>query len=141
MKTSSLLASLSVAVLGVGSAQAATLTFTIENKTTVTITNTYLNSCSVVIPTLSSVAANGISSVYQTDCGNNTALAFDYSNGTKTCGFNLSSLYTPPNPILGTSGYWTPRGTGTSKKGNAVCKATLVSLGSNGNYGWALSIQ
>ncbi|ADO75475.1 hypothetical protein [Stigmatella aurantiaca] len=141
MKTSSLLASLSVAVLGVGSAQAATLTFTIENKTTSTITSTFPNACSSVIPALSSVAANGISPVHQTDCGNNTAVAFDYTNGTKTCGFNLSSIYTPPNPLLGTSGYWTPKGTGTSKKGSAVCKATLISLGSNGSYGWALSIQ
>ncbi|SET80546.1 hypothetical protein [Stigmatella erecta] len=141
MKTSSLLASLSVALLGVGSAQAATVTFTIENKTTATITTTLPNACASVIPALASVPANSISSVHQTDCGNNTAVAFDYTNGTKTCGFNLSSLYTPPNPLLGTSGYWTPRGTGTSKKGSAICKATLVSLGSNGNYGWALSIQ
>jgi hypothetical protein len=141
MKTSSLLASLSVAVLGVGSAQAATLTFTLQNKTTATVTNSYTNSCSVIIPALGSVAANGLSPVHQIDCGNNTALAFEYSNGTKACRFNLSSIYTPPNPLLGTSGYWTPSATGTSKSGSAVCKATLTSFGTNGNYTWSLSIQ
>ncbi|QAT85433.1 hypothetical protein EJ065_3873 [Corallococcus coralloides] len=54
----------------------------------------------------------------------------------------MSSIWTPPNPILGTSGYWTPAGSATSKGSTtATCKTTLVGLGSNGNYTWALSMQ
>jgi hypothetical protein len=143
MKNITLIASLSVAALSMGSAQAATLTFTVQNKiTTGPITNSYLNSCGLVIPSLGPVAANATSVVHQTDCGNNTAIAFKYTKDSKTCSFNLSSLYTPPNPILGTSGYWTPKGTGTSQgTTSAICKATLTSIGTNGNYSWALSME
>ncbi|ATB39816.1 hypothetical protein CYFUS_005264 [Cystobacter fuscus] len=143
MKSSTLFAAISVAALGMGSAQAATLTFTVQNKiTTGAITNTYQNTCGTIIPSLGPVAANGISVTHQTDCGTSTALVFEYTNGNKVCRFNLSTIYTPPNPILGTSGYWTPSGSGTSRGStSATCKATLTSLGSNGNYSWALSMQ
>ncbi|RYZ43481.1 MAG: hypothetical protein EOO71_03215 [Myxococcaceae bacterium] len=143
MKSSMLFASLSVAVLGVGSAQAATLSFTIQNKiTTSAITNSYLNTCSTVIPGLGSVPANSTSVTHQVDCGNNSALAFRYTSGTKTCAFNLSTIWTPPNPILGTSGYWTPNGTATSQGSTtATCKATLTGIGSSGSYTWSVSMQ
>jgi hypothetical protein len=143
MKNFTLVASLSMAALGMGSAQAATLTFTVQNKiTTSAISNTYLNSCAAIIPSLGPVAANSTSVVYQTSCGTTTAAHFDYSNGSKTCRFSISSIYTPPNPLTGASEYWTPSGTGTSRGGtSAICKATLTSIGSNGNYTWALSIQ
>ncbi|NMO20379.1 hypothetical protein HPC49_41510 [Pyxidicoccus fallax] len=143
MKNIKLLAALSVAALGMGSAQAATITFTIQNQiTTGSISPLRLNTCGAIIPSLGSVPPNSISVAHQTNCGNNTAVAFDYSDGIKTCSFNLSSLYTPPNPILGTSGYWTPKGTGTQRgTTSATCKATLTSIGTNGNYSWALSIQ
>jgi hypothetical protein len=143
MKTITLFAALSVSALGMGSAQAATLTFTIQNKiTTGAITNTYLNTCGALIPGLGPVEANATSVMHQTDCGTSTAFTFEYTNGSKTCRYTLSSIYTPPNPILGTSAYWTPRATVTSKGGtSATCKATLTSLGSNGNYTWAVSMQ
>ncbi len=143
MKNITLVTALSVAVLGMGSARAATITFTIQNKiTTGPITNTYQNTCGVIIPSLGPVPANSISSAHQTNCGNNTAVAFRYANGTKTCAFTLSSIYTPPNPILGTSEYWTPSGTGASQGSTAAtCKATLTSIGSNGNYSWTVSMQ
>ncbi|WP_163994965.1 hypothetical protein [Pyxidicoccus caerfyrddinensis] len=143
MKNFKLAAALSAAALGMGSAQAATITFTIQNKiTTSAITNSYQNTCGTIIPSLGPVPANSVSTPHQTDCGNNTALAFRYTSGTKTCSFNLSSLYTPPNPILGTSGYWTPNGTGTSQGSTAAtCKATLTSIGTNGNYSWTVSMQ
>jgi hypothetical protein len=143
MKVSTLFASLSVAALSMGSAQAATLTFTVQNKiTTTTITNSYLNACAAIIPSLGPVSASSTSVVYQTNCGTTTAAHFDYTNGSKTCRFSLSSIYTPPNPLLGTSEYWTPSGTGTSRGGtSATCKAALTSIGTSGNYTWALSMQ
>ncbi|WP_044890759.1 hypothetical protein [Myxococcus hansupus] len=136
-------AALSVATLGLGAAQAATLTFTVQNRiTTSAITNSYLNACAPIIPGLASIPANSTSLTHQTDCGTTSAVHFDYTNGSKTCRFSLSSIYTPPNPILGTSAYWTPNGTATSRGStSATCRATLTSIGTNGNYTWALSIQ
>jgi hypothetical protein len=143
MKVRILVAALSVAALGMGSAQAATLTFTVQNKiTTGAINNTYLNACAAIIPALGSVPASSTSVVYQTSCGTTSAAHFDYSDGIKTCRFSLSSIYTPPNPLLGTSAYWTPSGTGTSRGStSATCKATLTSIGTSGNYTWALTMQ
>ncbi|RKH12472.1 hypothetical protein D7V97_08425 [Corallococcus sp. CA053C] len=143
MKSSTLFASLSVAVLGMGSAQAATLTFTVQNKIlTSSITNTFTNTCTPIIPSLGTVLANSTSVTHQLDCGTSTAVAFRYASGTKTCTFNLSSIYTPPDPFLGTPASWTPSGTATSNGSTfATCKATLTGIGASGSYTWALSMQ
>ncbi|RUO92399.1 hypothetical protein D7Y11_14875 [Corallococcus sp. AB018] len=143
MKSLTVVAAFAVSALGMGSAHAATLTFTVQNKITASaITNSYFNGCAAVIPALTSVAANSTSGVYQTDCGTNSAVYIEYTSGSKTCRFNMSSIWTPPNPILGTSGYWTPAGSATSKGSTtATCKTTLVGLGSSGSYTWALSMQ
>ncbi|WP_244238118.1 hypothetical protein [Corallococcus terminator] len=126
-----------------GSAHAATLTFTVQNKiTTSDIINTFTNTCTPIIPSLGTVLAGTTSGMHQLNCGTSTAVGFRYASGTKTCTFNLSSIYTPANPFLGTSEYWTPSGTATSNGSTlATCKATLTGIGSSGSYTWALSMQ
>jgi hypothetical protein len=40
--------------------------------------------------------------------------------GTKSCVFHISTIYTPPNVLIGSSGYWTPSSS-TTPSGGAIC--------------------
>lgn len=133
-----------IALFGLGNsiAEAATVGFTVKNSTTAAAAPTYTNTCGTISPALQSVAAGATSGTYSVACGTSTAVVYDYTSGSKVCRFNLSSLYTPANPLTGASAYWTPSGTATSRgTTTATCKATLSAIGTNGNYTWATSLQ
>lgn len=130
-----------IALLGAGVANAATVSFRVQNSTTAIASSTYQNTCGVVSPALAPATAGSTSGTYSVNCGDTSAIIFDYTSGSKVCRFSLSSIYTPANPLTGAAAYWTPTGTGTSRGGSARCTATLTGLDNAGNYTWTVRIQ
>jgi len=129
------------ALVAASSAGASSVGIRVQNSTTAVASPTYLNTCAAPSPALTPVSPGATTGTSTVSCGQNSAVAFDYTSGAKVCRFNLSSLYTPGNPILGTQGYWTPTGTGTSRAGSARCTVTLTNLDNFGNYAWTVRIQ
>ena len=124
-------------------AEAATITFTVQNKTTAVASPTNYNACGTANPALTPVAAGALSAPSSVYCGTTTAVSYDYKSGTKVCRFVLSSFYTPASPLIpGSTPYWTPQANATSRgTTTATCKANLSAIGTNGNYSFATSIQ
>ena len=144
MKPSFIVAALALAALGTGAASAATITFTVQNQnTTTTINNTYLNTCGTISPALGPISPSTTSPTHSANCGTTTAFVFDYLGGSRKCRFNVSSVYTPPNPLLGTSAYWTPSVGATPTGTGTVCRAVITSIAGlgAGNFTVAFSMQ
>jgi hypothetical protein len=114
------IAGLSIAVPAV----AAPVTMTFKNASTTTVMNvSKVNTCGVLSPTPAKVDVGKTSFASSTDCGSvGSASTVVYSMGTKTCTFNISTIYTAPNymytPPL--PGYWTPKAIATGT-GGATC--------------------
>jgi hypothetical protein len=115
----SVIASLAIAAPAV----AAPVTMTFQNVSTTTpMTVSKINTCGVLLPAPVTVNAGNISAASSTDCGNLVSASHvTYAMGAKACIFHISTIYTPPNPLLGTSGYWTPSAS-TTPSGGATCK-------------------
>lgn len=114
----SAIASLAVAA----PALAAPVTMTFKNvSTTTTMTVSNVNTCGVLSPAPVAVAAGNTSAASSTDCGGvASASHVTYAMGSKTCTFHISTIYTQPNPLLGTQGYWTANAS-TTPGGGATC--------------------
>ena len=94
-------------------------------STTTAMTVSNVNACGVLSPTPQTVLAGNTSPASSTDCGGvASASHVTYAMGSKTCTFHISTIYTQPNPLLGTQGYWTPNAS-TTPGGGAIC--TVVS--------------
>lgn len=102
---------------------AAPVTMTFKNASTTTpMVVTNVNACGVFSPKPTDIAKNTTSTASRTDCGPAASAAHvTYTMGAKTCVFHISTIYTPPNVLLGTKGYWKPNAS-TTASGRAVCK-------------------
>lgn len=118
------LVGLSIAVPAV----AAPVTMTFKNVSTTTVMTKYsVNTCGVLSPTPGNVAIGQTSPASSTDCGAvASASTVVYKMGSKTCTFNISTIYTGPNYMFTPPlpGYWTPKAL-ASGTGGATC--TVVS--------------
>jgi|GEM_PF-3381064 len=105
------------------SALAAPVTMTFKNASTTTammVTN--VNACGNFSPRPQNVAKGTTSSPSRTDCGPAASASHvTYTMGAKSCIFHISTIYTPPNVLLGTKGYWKPNAS-TTASGRATCK-------------------
>jgi len=111
-----------VGLLSAAPAFAAPVTMTFQNVGTVPMQYVSTNACGTFSPTPTDISAGGTSASSSTDCGSAASAAHvTYKMGTKQCVFHISTIYTPGNPILGTSGYWTPSASVT-QSGGATCK-------------------
>lgn len=103
-------------------AVASPVTMTFQNvSTTTSMTVSNVNTCGVLSPAPIAVLAGMTSPASSTDCGSTSASAVKYAMGAKLCEFRISTIYTPPNPLTGAKGYWTPNAS-TVPSGGATCK-------------------
>lgn len=105
-------------------ALAAAVSLTFQNVGTADMDVSKVSPCGVFSPTPAKVLAGKTSpKSTATSCpGNSASTGVIYKMGsTKTCSFSVTSLYTPPNPLTGFSGYWTPT-TSATASGGATCK-------------------
>ena len=87
-----------------------------------------VNTCGNFQPAPVMVPAGTTSAVSSTDCGATASAAHvTYYMGSKGCVFHISTIYTIPNPLLGTPGYWTPKASADSS-GGATCKVVSQDL-------------
>lgn len=102
---------------------AAPVTMTFKNASTTTdMAVTNVNACGNFAPTPKNIPKGATSFPSSTDCGPAASAAHvTYTMGAKTCVFHISTIYTPPNVLLGTKGYWKPNAS-TTASGRAVCK-------------------
>ncbi|MDJ0275965.1 hypothetical protein QLH51_03995 [Sphingomonas sp. 2R-10] len=101
---------------------AAPVSLSFQNAGTTAMTVSRVNTCGVLAPTPTTVNIGTTSAVSSTDCGSAASAAnVTYRMGTKQCIFRISTIFTPGNPILGTSGYWTPNAN-TEASGGATCR-------------------
>lgn len=111
-----------VALFTSASAFAAPVSVSYQNLGNAAMTVSNINACGTFSPTPTTVAIGTTSPVSSTDCGSVASAAHvTYKIGTKQCIFHISTIYTPGNPILGTSGYWTPNAS-FNASGGATCK-------------------
>lgn len=124
---------------------AATVTMTFQNaSTTSDMKVSKVSNCGTLSPTPTTVLAGKTSLPSTGNCYSTSAAAgVTYTMGSKACAFQISTIYTPPNPLLGTSGYWTPSSTATAS-GGATCNVVFKDISkifTTGDYAATFSMK
>lgn len=120
---------------------------TVKNENTVsTMKVSKVSACGILYPTPQDLGPKEVSDTFSTDCGGSASvISLVYTMGMKSCTFNVSTIYTPPNYLFNPPlpGYWTPSVKATSS-GGATCRVvsqdpSLYFL--NGGFGAVFSMK
>lgn len=123
MKTAYFVAAVAALLAGTP-AFAAKVSSSYQNLGTTTMTVSKISACASFSPTPVAVPAGQTSAVSVATCNEYAAASHvTYKMDSKQCVFHISVTYTPGNPILGTTGYYTPQSSADAS-GGAICKVT-----------------
>lgn len=145
MKSAFVLAAIAGIFIGTP-AFAAQVSASFENLGSQPMTPGNAKSCTTIQPALPTLQPGQSSAEpSRVDCGGVVStMIISYNMGTKSCGFNIETTYTPPSPLItGSTGYWTPTISAHSY-GGATCKIVkedISQLGTTGAFAATFSMK